>query len=152
MSYSGQEAYIPSLPTQHLRNADAVIVVYQITEPSTYVKVKDLWLNIVFNQFGEDADQKISILLVGSKSDLVDKYDDLQVCVRSKDVNEDLKHHHSQLLGPIECSSKTGKNVNKVFQVLAEEIVRRDMEGSLLIHKSGHPKLVRTDTQGPCTC
>ena len=150
MPYSGQEAYIPSLPTQHLRNADAVIVVYQITEPSTYVK--DLWLNIVFNQFGEDADQKIPILLVGSKSDLVDKYDDLQIRVRCRDVEEDLKHHYSQLLGPIEYSSKTGKNVDKVFQVLAEEIVHCDVKGSLPIHKSGHPQLVRTDTQRPCTC
>ena len=148
MSYSGQEAYIPTLPTQHLRNADAVIVVYQITEPSTYVEVKDLWLNIVFNQFGEDADQRIPILLVGSKSDLVDKYDDLQVRVRSKDVKEDLKRRHSQLLGPIECSSKTGKNVDKVFQVLAEEIVRRDIVGSQM---SG-PHINMTNTAGTCSC
>ena len=148
MSYSGQEAYIPSLPTQHLRNADAVIVVYQITEPSTYTEVKDLWLNIVFNQFGEDADQKIPILLVGSKSDLVEKYSDFQICVRPKDVKEDLKRRHSQLLGPIECSSKTGKNVDKVFRVLAEEIVRRDMEGSQI---SG-PHINMTNSAGACSC
>ena len=148
MSYSGQEAYIPSLPTHHLRNADAVIVVYQITEPSTYVEVKDLWLNIVFNQFGEDADQRIPILLVGSKSDLVNKYDDLQICVRSKDVREDLKCRHSQLLGPIECSSKTGKNVDKVFQVLAEEIVRRDIGGS----QTSGPHINMTNTAGACSC
>ena len=148
MSYSGQEAYIPSLPTQHLRNADAVIIVYQITETSTYAEVKDLWLNIVFNQFGEDADQKIPILLVGSKSDLVDKYDDLQDRVRSKDVKEDLKRRHSQLLGPIECSSKTGKNVDKVFQVLAEEIVHRDMEGS----QTSRPHINMTNSAGACSC
>ena len=151
MSYSGQEKYTSS-PAHYPRKADAVIIVYQITDSASYVEVKDFWLGLICAQFGEDADQHIPILLVGSKSDLVDKYDDLQICVRSRDVKEDLKHRHSQLLGPIECSSKTGKNVNKVFQVLAEEIVRRDMEGSLPIHKSGHPKLVRTDTQGPCTC
>ena len=137
---------------QYLRDANAVIIVYQITDPASYVEVKDSWLSMICARFGEDADQHIPILLVGSKSDLVDKYDDLQVCVTSRDVKEDLKHRHSQLLGPIECSSKTGKNVDKVFRVLAEEIVRRDMEGSLSIHKSGHPKVVRTDTQGPCTC
>ena len=141
------------MPEMDLRNTNAVIIVYQITDPASYVEVKDSsWLRMVYGLFGEDADQHIPILLVGSKSDLVDKYDDLQVRVRSRDVKEDLKHRHSQLLGPIECSSKTGKNVDKVFQVLAEEIVRRDMEGSLSIHKSGHPKVVRTDTQGPCTC
>ena len=140
------------MPELQIRNANAVIIVYQITEPSTYVEVKDFWLRIVCALFGEDADQHIPILLVGSKSDLVDRYDDLQVRVRSRDVKEDLKRRHSQLLGPIECSSKTGKNVDKVFQVLTEEIIRRDMEGSLSIQKSGHPKVVRTNTQGPCTC
>ena len=86
-----------------------MIIVYQITDPASYVEVKESWLRMICSQYGEDADQRIPILLVGSKSDLVDKYDDLQVHVRSKDINEDLKHRHSQLLGPIECSSKTGK-------------------------------------------
>ena len=108
-----------------------MIIVYQITEPSTYVEVKESWLRMIYSQFGEDTDQRIPILLVGSKSDLVDKYDDLQVCVTSKDVNEDLKHHHSQLLRPIKCSSKTGKNVNNVFQVLAEKIIHQNMKGSV---------------------
>ena len=137
---------------QYLKDANAVIIVYQITDHESYVEVKDSWLRMVCDQFGEDADQHIPILLVGSKSDLVDRYDDSQDHVRSRDVKEYLKHHYSQLLGPIECSSKTGKNVDKVFRVLAEEIVRRDMEGSLPIHKSGHSKVVRTVTPGPCTC
>ena len=131
-----------------LRDPNAVIVVYQITDYESYVEIKDFWLRMVCDQFGEDADQKIPILLVGSKSDLVDKYDDLQDRVRSRDVKEDLKHRHSQLLGPIECSSKTGKNVNKVFQVLAEEIVRRDIVGSQM---SG-PHINMTNTAGTCSC
>ena len=130
-----------------------MIILYQITEPSTYVEVKESWLKMVCEQFGEDADQHIPILLVGSKSDLVDKYNDLQVCVRSKDINEDLKHRHSQLLGPIECSSKTGKNVDKVFRVLSEEIIRRNMKGS--IHDKNnkdHPHVTKTNSQGSCNC
>ena len=130
-----------------------MIIVYQITEPSTYVEVKESWLTMICAQFGEDADQHIPILLVGSKSDLVDKYDDSQVRVRSKDVNKDLKHRHPQLLGPIECSSKTGKNVNKVFQVLAEEIIRRNMTGS--VHdkkKKDQPHVTKTNSQGSCNC
>ena len=130
-----------------------MIIVYQITDPASYVEVKESWLRMICSQYGEDADQRIPILLVGSKSDLVDKYNNLQVHVRSKDINEDLKHRHSQLLGPIECSSKTGKNVNKVFQVLAEEIIRRNMKGS--VHdknKKDQPHVTKTNSQGSCNC
>ena len=148
MSHSGQEAYTSLSITYHPRIADAVILVYQITDPASYVEVKESWLRMVCGQNGEDADQRIPILLVGSKSDLVDKYDDLQDRVRSRDVKEDLKHRYSQLLGPIECSSKTGKNVNKVFQVLAEEIVRRDIAGS----QTSGPHINMTNTAGTCSC
>ena len=121
---------------------------YEITDPTSYVEVKDSWLRMVFTQFGEDADAHIPILLVGSKSDLVDKYDESQTNVKSKDVREDLRMRHNHLLGPIECSSKTGKNVEKVFQQMAEVIVRRDMEGSITRPKN--PVRVKPVTDSQC--
>lgn len=127
MTYIGLETYC-TLSPQYLRDANAVIILYDITDPATYIEVKESWIGMVCAQFGEDADQRIPILLVGSKSDLIDKYDELQIRVRRKDVIEDMKQRHSHILGPIECSSKTGKNVEKLFQVLGEEIVRRDLE------------------------
>lgn len=107
---------------------------------------------MVCAQFGEDADQRIPILLVGSKSDLIDKYDDLQIRVRRKDVIEDMKHRHAHMLGPIECSSKTGKNVEKLFTELGQEILRRDMEG-LVDHKKHppHPHIYSTQPND-CKC
>ena len=83
---------------------------------------------MVYSHFGEDADQHVPIILVGNKSDLIDKYDDMQVRVRVKDVQEDIKNTH--MLGPFECSAKTGRNVDTIFQKAATEIVQRDMEGS----------------------
>ena len=44
-------------------------------------------------------------MLVGTKLDLVDKYDDGQVIVRPCDVLE-LKGKHERLIGPIQCSVK----------------------------------------------
>ena len=144
-----------TLSPNYLRDANAVIIVYDITDPTSYVEVKDLWLRMVFTQFGQDADQHIPILIVGSKSDLIDKYDDFQVCVRPKDVKEDLKSKHSCLLGPIECSSKTGKNVDKVFQEIAENTLRRDMEGSLRVpgrrYGPYRPKIKQVGDYG-CAC
>ena len=139
-----------TLSPQYLRDANAVIIVYDITDPSSYVEVKDSWIRMVCEQFGEDADQRIPILLVGSKSDLIDKYDKLQVRVRPKDVKEDIRRRYAQILGPIECSSKTGKYVDEVFRRLTEEIVRRDLEGSL-IRRQNPPRITQTQNNG-CNC
>uniref|UniRef100_A0A1X7SRF9 Uncharacterized protein n=1 Tax=Amphimedon queenslandica TaxID=400682 RepID=A0A1X7SRF9_AMPQE len=82
---------------------------------------------MVCAQFGEDADQCcIPVLLAGTNSHLIGKND--EVYVRSKDVIEDMKQQYPHVLGPIECSSQTGRNVDKLFQVIAEEIVRRKSE------------------------
>ena len=139
-----------TLSPQYLRDANAVIIVYDITDPSSYVEVKDSWIRMVCGHFGEDADHHIPILLVGSKSDLIDKYDESQIRVRAKDVKEDIRRRHSQILGPIECSSKTGRDVDKVFKKLTEEIIRRDMEGSL-IRRRNPPHITPTQNDG-CNC
>ena len=106
---------------------------------------------MVFTQFGQDADREIPILLVGSKSDLVDRYDESQVSVRAKDVKEGLKMKHNHLMGPIECSSKTGKNVDRVFREMAEGIMQRDMEGSVMYNsKNPRPVIVKSVTDSSC--
>ena len=145
--YVGLETYC-TLSPQYLRDANAVIILYDITDPPSYIEVKESWIGLVCAQFGEDADQRIPILLVGSKSDLIDKYDEMQIRVRRKDVIEDMKQRHSHILGPIECSAKSGKNVEKVFKVLGEEIVRRDLEPTVINKKSHVSSTQNTD----CKC
>jgi small GTP-binding protein len=139
-----------TLSPQYLKDADAVIIVYDITDPSSYVEVKDCWIGMVCGQFGADADQRIPIIIVGCKSDLIEKYNDEQTRVRPRDVKEDIKSRHSMILGPIECSSKTGKNVDKVFNTLAEEIIRRGLEGSMR-GRYIRPTVVTVDKES-CNC
>ena len=68
-------------------------------------------------------------MLVGTKLDLVDKYDDGQVIVRPCDVLE-LKGKHERLIGPIQCSAKSGKHIDRVFDALTKELFDRDLAGT----------------------
>ena len=91
----------------------------------------------IFGLFGDDADHKMPIMLIGTKADLIHACcDDEQEVVRKRDVME-LKKEHSRLLGPYECSAKTGKNIDKAFSRLVEDLVMRETIG---IPKPDHPK------------
>lgn len=60
------------------------------------------------------------VLFVGTKCDLTDDRK-----VELKYVKEFCKKHC--LLPPIECSSKTGKDVDKVFQVVVTEMLKKGL-------------------------
>ena len=115
-----------SISPNYFHDVRAVVIVYDITDPDSFVELKDSWIQSVFSYFGEDADEKIPIVIVGNKCDLVDRYDCSQVLVNKRDVNTELKGKHEKLLGPIECSAKSGKNVERIFEDLAKQLVTRE--------------------------
>ena len=124
----GQEKFRTISPSYY-SGANGIIVMYDMTDRETYTDIKQFWMKEIFGMFGEDADQKMPIVLIGTKADLVNpEYDDNQETVRKRDVME-LKKEHCRLLGPFECSAKTGKNVEKAFSKLVEDLVTRDKIG-----------------------
>ena len=130
MSYSlllalGKEKY-HTLPSNYYNGAQAVLVVYSITDPDSFVEVKQYWMDEIFGYYGEDADHHMPIILVGTKLDLVDEYNDNQVIVKPSDVSE-LKGKYTRLIGPIECSAKSGKGIDKVFNTLGKELFGQDL-------------------------
>ena len=141
------EAY-QTLPTQYLRDADGVVVLYEITNPNSFIEVEDTWLRMIFTQFGESADARMPIVLVGSKSDLIDEFDESQSYIRKRDVGG-LKTKYTQLIGPIECSSKSGDNVEKVFKEVAKGILQRQTSSKGLSSKENKPKVTPV-TQPKC--
>ena len=119
----GEEQYSEVSPNYY-NNAHAIMVVYDIMDPDSFQEVKQYWINEIFGVYGEEADHQMAILLVGTKQDMVDIYDENQVIVRKRDVLC-LKEKHERLLGPIECSAKTGKNIEVVFDTLVKELLIR---------------------------
>ena len=96
--------------------ASGGIFMYDITRYSS-LKNFDDWLRVV--EVGtQDQEQDIPILMVGSKLDL-----DYQRAVSSEDGLELAKTNG--LYGYIECSSKTGQNVEEIFIKLTQEMMER---------------------------
>ena len=87
------------------------------------------------------------ILFVGTKSDLVDQYlyDEEQARVKKEYIKDDFGKK-MKYLGPIECSAKTGKNVDKVFSDLAEELYHQSSS------KLKHSKVNYVPVTQNCTC
>ena len=89
---------------------------YDITRYSS-LKNFDEWLRVV-EQGMKGEESEIPILMVGSKLDL-----DHQRAVPSEDAMELAKS--KGLFGYVECSSKTGQNVEEIFTELTHEMLQR---------------------------
>ena len=104
---SGQERF-RSLAKNYLKNADGIIFVYDITDKKTFEGVKD-WIK-------EAESQGIyKQILVGNKCDLE----------RKREVTTDMlnKLGNKKKIKTFETSAKTGINVSKSFESLAELLV-----------------------------
>ena len=102
---SGQERF-RSITHNFSRNADGIMLVFDLSNRTTYSHIKD-WLNEI-----QSIDKNIKIILIGNKIDLENerKVD--------KKVVEDFAQ--SKNLQYYETSAKTGVNVNEIYKKLAE--------------------------------
>ena len=105
---AGQEKY-DSLITSYYKGAKGVLIVYDITQKSTFDKIESY-----MNKLKEYNDKNISVILVGNKCDLEDNRE-----VLKEDGEELAKKLNIQFM---EVSAKTGENIEKLFQTLIEEV------------------------------
>lgn len=128
--FVGQERFRTISPSYYV-GAHAIIVVYDMTDRESFTEVKQYWMKEIVQIFGQDADHRMPIMLIGTKADLAAaaRFDSEQKIVKKRDVIE-LKKEYDRILGPYECSAQTGKNVDKAFHRIAEDLVRRDTLGT----------------------
>ena len=113
---SGQERF-RSLAKNYLKKADGIIFVYDITDKKTFEGVKD-WIK-------EAESQGIyKQILVGNKCDLEGK----------REVTKEMLNKLStkKKIQTFETSAKTGNNVSKSFEALAELLVEGKLKGELM--------------------
>jgi small GTP-binding protein len=105
---AGQERYHKILASTFYRRANGIVLVYDLTEKSSYNHVES-WMK----QIRQKADPGIEIVLVGNKLDLV----------QEQDFNEGKELAANFGIPFFVVSAKNGTNVAEVFKTLTDMIV-----------------------------
>jgi len=108
---AGQERF-RTITSSYYRGAHGIIVVYDVTEPDSFNNVKQ-WLN----EIDRYANENVNKLLVGNKSDLVQK--------RQVDYKTAKAFADEMGIPFIETSAKNATNVEQAFMTMAAEIKER---------------------------
>ena len=117
--FGGEERFRFLFPS-YILGARGGIFMYDITNYSTLAHIDD-WLLIINNIFDGKKKPMIPILVVGGKADLSQ--------FREVTGDEAIKIAESRgAEGFIECSSKKGENIQKIFGMLARLILKHDRD------------------------
>jgi small GTP-binding protein len=109
--FGGEKRFRFLLP-QYCKGANAAFFLYDITNRSSIEHLPD-WTQLIREHAGD-----IPIMLIGSKVDL----DEYRVVSREEGIQAANKYN---LASFVELSSKTGKNVEKAFDVMTEILFER---------------------------
>ena len=110
----GDEKY-RSITRQYYKDADGIILVYDITKKSSFDSLES-WLEEIKNNSPEYAE----VILVGNKSDLTDK--------RVVQIEEAEEYAQHKKLSFIEVSAKTGRNITLLFEKLTNKLIQNFKE------------------------
>ena len=111
----GQERF-RSIITNYLKGPDALILIYDVTNKSSYDSLNG-WVNFI-KHGREESTITIPVILVGNKIDL--EYP------RKVTREEGYKFANENGFLFVECSAKTGENINDIFNKLVLAILENN--------------------------
>ena len=116
---AGQERFW-NITKQYIKGSDAIILIYDISDEQSYDNLNK-WINNITNRNGgENYNREKPIFLVGNKMDLEEKRK-----ITREQGNEFAKKNGLLF---IECSAKTGENVNYIFNKLILTLLQNNPE------------------------
>ena len=111
---AGQERY-RSITNAYYKGAKGSLLVYDITNPKTFESL-DKWLS----DLKTNGEEKISIILVGNKTDLEDQ--------RKISIEQGKEKAEFYKLAFIETSALNGNNIEKAFSELITDVYKNHHE------------------------
>ncbi len=112
--FGGEERFRFLLPT-YVRGANGALFMYDVTNYSSLAHIDD-WLVIIRKEI--PVDDNFPIIVVGGKADLIDN--------REVTGEEGINISKSRGVdGFIECSSKTGENIEESFEALTRIMMQK---------------------------
>ncbi len=108
---AGQERF-KSITANYLRNAEGVILVYDLTSTESFENLK-FWIESIKNNLGND--EPIPIIIIGNKIDLED----------ARQINKSVaeKFAKDNNYKYFETSAKTGEGVDDAFREIVKQIL-----------------------------
>ena len=105
---AGQERY-RSLATMFYKDANAAIMVYDVTRKETFEELKNYWAG----QVKDNAPEKIILVIAGNKSDLIEQ----------ETVDEGEARNFAKELNAIfiSTSAKSSEGINNLFEEIAKK-------------------------------
>ena len=126
---AGQEKY-NALNTIYFQNAAGALLVYDVTLPDTFAKVKD-WVKTL----KEIVWKNISFVIAGNKLDLLDK---ILLDQNSSQVNEYAEKEKCKVFY---TSCKTWYNVQEAIDVLIQSVLKYVHDNNIVTNKRAGKKL-----------
>ncbi len=111
---AGQERY-RSITNAYYKGAKGAFIVYDISKKTSFENIEK-WLS----DLKTNSDENLSIVLLGNKSDLVDKRE-----VTTEEGKEKAKINKFAF---IETSALNGKNIDKAFNELITDVYKKNHE------------------------
>ena len=113
--FAGEQKFRTLFPA-YCSGASGAIVLFDLSSRSSFEDLVD-WVELIDNNA---MNKKIVKILIGSKADLAD-----QRQVSEEEANEFANAHNFTKY--LECSAKTGQNVDIIFTLLTKEITMTSM-------------------------
>jgi Ras-related protein Rab-1A len=110
-----------SIVNSYYRGANGVVLVYDITDPQSAQSIRN-WLREIETYAGAN----IPIVLVGNKSDAIEKTDPV-IVASSREIIGDIMQSYPEITH-YECSAKLGDGVEDAFIGLVKKLVAQRTE------------------------